>query len=325
MRRKGTLVLLAFLVVASFPGRAAAEDRAQAEVLFERGKKLVEQRDYAAGCRALEQSVDLYRGLATLLWLGDCLEKVGRLASAQRAFEEAATIAAEKKDAREAVARKRASTLDERVARLVVHVTEPASDLTVTRNGRPFERADWERPLAVDPGLVVVTASRPGRITFEQQVTIPSAPGTVRIEVPSLALATAVAVGKDIGREKGAPKPGIAVDAGPADAGSGRTRRIVGFGAMGIGAVGLGLGTFFGLRAMGLQDDSNQPGRCGANDVCSSEGLSLRSDANGAALASTIAFAAGAVFVAGGLVLLLTSPKSTSVSLVERSLLSGTF
>jgi hypothetical protein len=87
----------------------------------------------------------------------------------------------------------------------------------------------------------------------------------------------------------------------------------VGVGLGGVGVVGLGLGTVFGLSAKSKLDQSNN-GPCDASDHCTSQGLSLRHDANSAATISTIGFVAGGVALATGVALFLVAPRAGAAS-----------
>jgi hypothetical protein len=106
-------------------------------------------------------------------------------------------------------------------------------------------------------------------------------------------------------------------DVSTADPSTGKTRRWSGLGAGGLGALGLGAGVVLGLIAKSRQDASNSGPCDAATDRCSGAGLAQRQDAFGFATASTAAFIAGGIAIAGGATLFLTAPRSTgSASLV---------
>src|SRR4051794_15794728 len=69
---------------------AGGDAAAAAEVLFSDGKRLVQERNFAAACPKFEESQKLDPGLGTLYRLADCYEHVGRTASAWAAFLEVA-------------------------------------------------------------------------------------------------------------------------------------------------------------------------------------------------------------------------------------------
>jgi hypothetical protein len=87
--------------------------------------------------------------------------------------------------------------------------------------------------------------------------------------------------------------------------------RTVGYSVGGVGAVGLVLGSIFGVLAFSKESDARA--RC-PDTVCpTQDGVDRHDDARSSALISTIGFAAGAALVAAGGFLILTSkPASPS-------------
>jgi hypothetical protein len=79
---------------------------------------------------------------------------------------------------------------------------------------------------------------------------------------------------------------------------------------LGVGVAGLAVGTIFGLKASSKNDDAASHGS--SNNVCDADGIRLDSDGRDAATVSTIAFIAGGVLAAGGLVVVLTAPHAPS-------------
>ena len=75
----------------------------------------------------------------------------------------------------------------------------------------------------------------------------------------------------------------------------------------GVGIVGIGVGSYFGLRAMSKNKDSEA--FCNADNVCDDQqALDLTEQAKDAALISTIGFAAGGALLAAGIVLYVVAP-----------------
>jgi hypothetical protein len=87
-------------------------------------------------------------------------------------------------------------------------------------------------------------------------------------------------------------------------------RRTAGFVALGVGAAGLAVGAVTGVLAIGKNHDATHDAKkCPSANRCFSSGYDEIADARHLATVSTIAFAAGGVLAAGGLVLVLTSPR----------------
>lgn len=98
----------------SEPARSNASPTpaATAEALFEQGRALMAQGNFAAACPKLEESLRLDPGLGTLLNLAMCEEKAGRKDLACRYYMDAARMAQQQgQSAREQVAQQRFQSL----------------------------------------------------------------------------------------------------------------------------------------------------------------------------------------------------------------------
>ena len=272
---------------------------------------------YADACAKYAESKRLAPGLGVTLYLADCYEHIGRTASAWTEFLAAEGLARERNDKRADIAHQHAQALEAKLNRLTITVapTVPQANLSILRDGVPVASAELGLAVPVDPGDHAVVVSAPGHAPRTLSAhTGPEAP-TATVRIDSLDETPA-------GTPTPAPTPTQTSPEQPATspeqpAGSsedtGKTRRLLSFGAMGLGVVGLGVGTVFGFLAKSKLDASNN-GPCNSADRCSSEGLSDRKDAETFATVSTIGFIAGGVLAAGGVVLFLTAPPSTSTS-----------
>ena len=89
--------------------------------------------------------------------------------------------------------------------------------------------------------------------------------------------------------------------------------RILGYGVGVAGIVGIGIGAFFGARAIAKNSASKED--CDADNFCGPTGKEARLDAQQAATVSTVGFAAGGLLVAGGLALVLLSPSQKTAAM----------
>jgi hypothetical protein len=96
-------------------------------------------------------------------------------------------------------------------------------------------------------------------------------------------------------------------EAPPADSGGLGTQKILAIVAGGVGVVGLGLGSIFGLEAMSKKNDAQSacPDKCASDD-----GVNKWNDAASAGNVATIGFIIGGVGLVGGAVLWLTAPSA---------------
>src|SRR5262249_22023417 len=151
------------------------------------GKKLMAQGKYAEACPVLEESQRLDPGGGTLLNLGDCYEHQGKFATAWAKFLEAAAAAKASNNAeRERVARERATNLRPRVSNILIEVggasTPPGFE--IKRDGAAVGRAQWGIPMPADPGPHTISASAPGKKTWETTVVVGLSARTITFSVP---------------------------------------------------------------------------------------------------------------------------------------------
>jgi hypothetical protein len=82
--------------------------------------------------------------------------------------------------------------------------------------------------------------------------------------------------------------------------------RTVGFVLGGVGIVGLGVGTAFGIAAIGSKNTVSS--HC-TGKFCDAQGLSADSSAHSQATLSTVGFAVGVVALGAGAFFVLTTPS----------------
>lgn len=135
-----------------------------------------------------------------------------------------------------------------------------------------------------------------------------------RVEKPALVregekaqsiVATFEASAEELAKARGQSGPIV----GPGDKGRTETEpgtlQYVGYGAAGIGVVGLGIGAIFGITAI----NKKATAECGGDNFCNNP--DALADAKSAANVATVGFIAGAVLLAGGVALVLFTPAKT--------------
>jgi hypothetical protein len=298
----------------SFAAVAVAEptsaDKSLATQLFKEGRSLVDQGKVAEGCRKLEESQRLDPGGGTLLNLALCHEKEGRSATAWTEFTEALGIARkDDRPQRAEIAQQHIEALEPTLSRLVVQVP-PASDLPdleIKRDGTAIRRAAWGSAMPVDPGDHVIEAFALGKIPWKQTVTVGGKAETKTISVPLLDNAPV------------APTATVAAPSSQMPTTMVEVKKPISpavWVAYGIGAAGIGVGSYFGLRAMSEQETADD--NCTVS-TCNREGSSANSDAIKAANLSTVGFGVGLLGVGLGTFLLLSRGSTTVPSAAARS------
>ena len=310
LRTAGALGIGLLLVGSSAHAEPGATEKATAEALFQQGTELMGEKQFAAACEKFAGSQQLDPALGTLLRLADCHDRVGKTASAWAMFKEASSVARSRNEPdRQRIAEERASELEKRLSKLEIKVdgkNVPAG-FELKLNGVNIPRATWDTPIPVDPGRQKLEASAPARVTWTGSVDVPEGPATRSIEVPILAVkpADAASSGGGISASASSSAPSRDTVSTP-----GSAQRALGYVAGGLGVIGLGMGGFLAYRAYSQNQDSLDQCRYEDPNACTAEGKSLRDDARSTAMGSTIALAAGGALVAGGLVLVLTSPRT---------------
>jgi serine/threonine-protein kinase len=303
------MVLSTAWLLCAAPARAqSADDKAAAEALFDDGKKLFLAKKYAEACPKLESSQKLDPGIGTLLYLADCYEGLGRVASAWATFRDAAAQAkAAGQGERDRVARQRASQLEPKLYRLTLDVTAPDTPgLKVQRNDSEVKKAVWGSAVPVDPGTYTITASAPGKKTWTGKVQIPDGPGAQAFAIPALEDAPAEAPPPPPPPPPKVTEPAPPPAEPPPPSGLG-TQRVAGIAVGAVGVLALGVGA--GLGGAAIASNNSAKSACPTVQCGDQNGVDASHRAGTFADASTGLFVAGGVLAVTGLVVILTAPS----------------
>jgi hypothetical protein len=288
-------------------GPAFAQDNsAVVESLFNEGKKLAVAGNYAEACPKFLASYNLEHRPGTLLNLADCYEKNGQLASAWARFVEAGTLAQRAGQTERAdYAKQHAAALQPKLSMVTIAVPHPAPDLQLKRDGVAVDAATFGVAVAVDTGDHVIEASAPGKQPWKSTVHVAGEAAAASIEVPALVDAPASA-----DQEGAAPRAEGDQPRGLSG------RKIAAIAVAGAGLVSIGIGSVFGVMAIGKKNDSESSCNVGGvANACYPDGAPARHDSAVDATIATVLFAAGGALVAGGVVLwLLPSPSASEAS-----------
>ena len=298
------VVALLLTLSTSASAQVSASDAALAEKLFEDARQLMAQQRFAEACPKLVDSQRLDPGIGTLLNLGECFEKSGKIASAWATYREAEAAATrEGQKKRAAFAGTRARALTPELSYLVIEAPDAPSGLTITCDDKPIGETSVGSPMPFDAGLHKLEARAPGHRPWEREVDL-GLKATVRVTVPALEAAP---------EPPPAPAPAAVVVIAPPPGGearsSGSAQRVTGLALGGLGLVGAGLGTWFGLRAKDLHDEAESL-HCDPVS-CTATGAAMTSDARDNATVSTVAFAVGAAALVAGAILYFTAPSAS--------------
>jgi hypothetical protein len=309
-RHRTSLLLLAALGLSSATARAQSDDSTMAQSLFDQAKELMAGGHVAEACPKLEESQRLDASSGTLINLASCYEQTGRLASAWSKYLEAARSAKASGNAeREAGARERAAALAPRLPKLVITVAPPLKSLPgleIKRDGVVVGEAAWGLALPLDSGEHQVVAKAPGHEPFQTKVTVAGDGQTASVNVPELMALASTPGGAGAGD---AGKPAQPESSASASHGLG-TARVAALVAGGVGVVGVGLGSAFGLMSKSKHQEAGK--YCTGTECSDARGVTAEQAAQSDGNISTVMMIVGGVGLAAGITLWVTAPPRTS-------------
>jgi hypothetical protein len=309
----------------------SANDVALARSLGLEGAQLADQGKCDAAIDKLQRAESLYHAPSILVRLGECQISLGKIVvgteNLQRVVREPLPPKAPKAfiDA-QAKARKLLDVALPKVAKLKIHVdVPPGVRPTIKLDGEPIQMAalDVDRP--ADPGSHIVEASAPGFLVAKAETTLQegsSGAANLKLEPDPSAQGQVAPPGYPPGQapmgpatyppQPGQPYPPPGTQpVPPPGAESKGGSNTLGFVLLGVGGVGVVVGSVFGALALGKKtslDNACGPDKSQCPPSAQGDIDSLKNSATG----STVGFAVGGAALAGGLIVLLTSKSSSS-------------
>jgi len=312
----GAVVAMQAQPASAQPNSNRTAQVARAEQYFNEAKKLLEHNEVAKACNAFAESQKLDPQLGTLLNLALCHEREGKNASAWSEFTTVVSLATRAGQAKRAeLAKEHAKQLEPKLARVRFDVSQLPPDAKVAIDGAaPVERATLEDvSMPIDAGMHAAQVTAAGKKPSEEKFEITGGPGTVAAhKFRALAI--------DDTPPPPPPKPKPAFEpkpiAPPEPSGGLSALQWTGIGAAGVGVIGIGVGTFFGLRAASLKDDA------ACTTTCTTEGDRILADARSAGTVSTISFIAGGALLVGGALLYFLAPNKRAAPTTTTALVT---
>ncbi len=294
---------------------AQPRDPAGADMLFRQGREAMKAGDYARACAKFAESDRLDPATGTVLNLAQCEEKQGRFASALAHYR-AAADALTPDDPRTNVARQGMASVEARVSRLMVRLASNAPAGTIVlRDGIELGGASLGISLPVDSGTHEVVTRAPGRTDSRRTVSLAEG-GSLQVIAQ---------VGEPLrNSEPTATTASPPVAAAPTEGSPGATQRTLGYVTAALGIVGVGVGTYFSLRAWSMNHNMVQKGCndsiCPAGSYRDQQALDAATKtAQDAARNGVVTSTVGATLLAGGVVLILAAPSGRASPQVDLS------
>lgn len=326
-------VVIATLALALLPGVAYADEPSAADIASARkigfeGIKLADKGDCAAAIDKLARAEKLFHAPTTLGRLGECQVQVGKVVEGTEnlgrvAREDLPSNAPAAFVTARARARKQLAAATPMLAHAKIVVKAPPdATVSVAIDGVPVNAANVGEERVLDPGPHLVEATAPGYVKASSAINLPEG-GTEQVTLKMIvdpeaarALRAAAANAGSQPSSAGSPSsspPGAAdTTRPPPGAETPAPNRTLSYVVLGVGVVGVGLGTVFGLSTLSKRNDLADA--C-PNKTCRSTEQSNLDSAKTSGTISTIAFAAGgAALIAGGILFFTASGSGSSSS-----------
>ena len=283
---------------------AQSRDAAKADALFREGRALLMKGEYETACPKLEESYRLDPAPGAGINLGDCFEKVGKVASALLAYQAAFGLL-RASDPRVAPVKQEITALEKRVPRLTIKLAPGAPEGTkVKRDGRFLEPDKLGTSMVVNPGKHTLVVSAPGRDHRSYHPELGE--GDTRELVVAIGEETSASRGSAMAATGGEHRGKAAAD-GALLSGSapGSAQRTAGYLLTGLGVAGIATGAVFWKLATDTHSEAcpkAAPGANGCDDLNNKE--------HGQRQVATITGFGGLIALAGGIGLVLLAPDS---------------
>lgn len=287
-------------------------DTERAQRLFDEGRALMKQKKFAQACDKLRESQNLDPGGGTLLNLGICHRYEGRTATAYVVLTQALALARERhRQDRVATAERHLNELANVISRLTIRLSQglAANEVEIRIDDALLSVDALDQAIPIDPGVHEVQASQKGKIPWSTRITIAPVADERVVEIPLLE-PEPVAIPEP---PEPTPPPltlrippptyGAPLAASPRGGDSTGGARWLGYSLAGVGVTALGVGSYFGIRALVLRgrSDKHFDGRYCTTQSCVDDWNSAKT-ASGIA---NVAIAVGVVSVGAGAYLLL--------------------
>ncbi len=187
------------------------------------------------------------------------------------------------------------------------------TDVAVSVDGTPLLSRLDASEVELEPGEHAVTFATAGGARKEIKLTVADGEKARRVSVafdapPVAALVPPVATDLVAVAAVEPSPPGAFRDPDVESPARSRTRRYVGFGVAGAGAVGLGLAGWFGLKTRSQVDEALT--YCNGTSNCQQKAADILDDARGTQKIAIVSLVAGAVATGAGVYLIVSSPSA---------------
>jgi hypothetical protein len=292
---RALVVIVVAAGIAHAQGNPTAADDA-----FKQGRELFKDNKFDEACVQFERSQQLDPAMGTLFNIGQCSERIGKLARAAAAYRE--VIAKDTNEQRKASSAERLKAITPRVPRLYIKVEPPPPGIVVELQDKTGVRGvEANKPIEVDFGDYSVTVRARGYTEFMSRI-------KVHQEAKTTTVVALLKPGASNSESIGVAKPQPEAP---------RSKRKL----YGIGAMATGGGVIAGSVVVGVLARSRWNE---AKDVCGGTTCTTQADVDRAnelgdqarskATLSTVLFLGGAAVAGVGAYLYFTAPADTKIT-----------
>ncbi len=347
-----TVGILALLSLAHAARSADVDPKREADEKFAAGLNALAHGDWPAACTLFEASMTLDPSVSSLVKIARCRDHEHKLLAARDTYQNARAL-----NRRLTGSPTRQKELEDAIDRDLVKLTPRIPMIRMSLFGslnrvpeilldgvRPeIDISEFDRPLPVDPGEHTVIVRAPGfqeerRSVNASESEVVELTFALKAEVPPRRAPDAAAIIRSSSQV--AQRQSVQVDtpeqverraqvAETTSTKRGSRKRVVGWILGGIGAAGLGVAGYLGIRTLMLVHDAD----CNDKDVCSMAGAATIGQARRTQTAGFVVAGIGAAALATGMVLVFVGPRdvdrrSTAVTLglgTQGAWVSGTW
>jgi hypothetical protein len=331
---------IALATLAPHASAQTEEDRAAARALATQGIARFNEGRHAEALDLFTRAESLLHAPPHVLYQARAAAKLGQLVRARELYlkltreELAASAPPAFRDAQNE-ARNEVKAIEPRLANITISVKAPAGvQFKLEMDKKPVSTAVVGVPFPADPGKHQLMASAPGYQSKLVEVTLAEGgrgaadlalepTGVAAVVAPGAAGATPATTGAEPPSgspiQPAPPAATASVDQKPAASGSPAWMRPVSYVALGVGVVGLGFGTYFGLKSRSERNTADDlASQCGArclnSDPLASQIDAKDNSAKKKMTLSIVSFVVGGVGVATGTTLFVLSSRKPTQS-----------
>lgn len=295
---------------------ASDEERAAARSLAEQGSRAYAEQRFDDAVDLFTRAEGVVHSPVHLLFIARAHVELGQLVKAQEAYVK---ITREQlgQDAPEAfheAAREAAAELEvlkPRIPYLTIRlVGVEAGSAQVLVDGEAIPEQLVGVPMPVDPGNRTLEATAEGYQAATRELAVGEGHSAdVELELKPVAAPV---------NEPVSVEPATLSVTDDGNRSRNQALRYGAYGALGVGAIGLGVGTYFILDAASTSSDADDLARTCRNDACRADVAELDEDAASSRTASLIGFIVGGVGIGTGITLWVLSSEGESNSTAAR-------